>query len=345
MKKGLFSIILLVPIILSACGNDGDSYEHIPSWVNSIDFNPVYGNHYKLAEYSSNRSYSSNENGIFDGRILNPVNYKEDEDTQTWYQIDIDDTDDQNDYSDENIVFNGYNTQIEQYLSDIEEGFLETEQIINLIDILDSNDDIINCSHNIYEETILYNNFFYGDYYEFNNYHRTENIEKKRYENNIVNSNIEGTILKPDGYTIDFTAIEQIWTDENNIYELYEETFPVGFALANNYKITTERGSENLKKALSISGGGIAKRWFEKYLVQYQEYTDETHEKYRLEYNYQIIATKQEQTTQISFSGFNTQYQENENTIYEMELYYRVFIVGGTVFAIEANQIYWAQII
>jgi hypothetical protein len=343
----------MIIVLASSCESSGSlswySYSY-PSYETSLfDFNPIFGSKRKLAEYFITRDFSQVEAGIYDGVLLNPANYPEDEEADPYYRINQEEETSSSvepiDYSDEVIEFAPQNYELANLIDSFTDGELDSDDIDSIINSLDINDDFINHQTIEFESIILYHDFFNGQYYAFNNNYEVENRSLTRYENDIIAGSGNATILYQDGFSHSYTIEEQILATGFKIYEMRDETFPPGSTLAEDYKITSNRVSGNYKQALTLGGGGRAIRFISERIEEYETAKSESSEQFASMYSYQLDGSKQGDEVSLVFTSHIDQHIDETNSdVYEMDLSYEITIEGGILTRIASHQTYWSNI-
>lgn len=334
------SATAMMVIMLSGCFG-GDTSEN-PSYYSfsSFDyFEKALEDKTIRTQYLVHRTYVHQaEVGSFEGTLLNPQNYPEDDTAEPYYR---DPEATEGNFSGESIVFGQENQSLADVVDTLDIGTLSNTEISTLIERLDGNDDFINAQDIFYYERNLEQDFLNGSYYAFNNYFRTESIEIKRYDNFIVHGTGEGHIVFQDGFDIDFSIQTQTIATASTIYHMRDETFPEGFRLAEDSKQTSLRYPGNFKRALTFGGGGQARRFIEKYQSLYQPSNGPIQSN---QYAYSIWGEKYSDVTQLVFYAYRPQPILFETqTITDMTLRYTVTIAEGYVKDILAVQTFFQE--
>lgn len=318
-----------------------------PSYTSpAFDFNPIFGTKRKLSEYEITRSFGLVESTLFEGPVLNPQNYAEDETGDPYYREDESSiVAEPIDYSEEEIIFEGQNNILHDFLETRQGGSLSEVEITELFDILDQNDEIINHQEVVSSETILYHGFLDGQQYSYNNYHKIEQRELTRFDNDIIDGSGSGIVYFQDGFEHEYTLTEQIQATGFKVYEIRDETFPSGSTSAFDYKISSMRQPGMFKQALTMGGGGRAKRFITDTLEIYAPYLDYESDDFSEYYSYDITSEKTEEKTTVTFTLQIDQHLEAETKmVYEMDLIYEIIIEDGIVTTIHAHQVTWANL-
>ncbi len=338
---------LLITSFLSGCSTSNISFYSTsnPSyWSPYFDFNPVFGKQRKLSEFYILRTYHVGEESNFDGTLLNPRNYEDDGEVPFYRSSELSDSSSSHmpiDYSDEVIEFMGHDATLANLIATYNVGALSPVQIDDLLNNLATNDDIVNFEEIDFTETIYYHDFFSGPYYAYNNYHKIENVQSSRYDNQIVHGTGTGTIYYQDGFVDEYSLVEQIRSDGYFIYEMRDETYPDTSNRETDYKRVSPRTDGNFKDALRLGGGGRALRWLDKRAENYGPYIDGTKPGYQNFYALSLTATKTTISTNITYHLQVSQHiGENNTAVYNMDLLYIVTITNGIVSSIEQLQTY-----
>ncbi len=347
--KYLSSAAIFFTLLTSGCASSDTSLYSIsyPSYETSLfDFNPIVGDRRKLAEYSLDRTFDITTPGDYEGTLLNPANYAEDENAEVFYRPDESELPPEpSDMSEETISFSGHDDTLALLIDSFNVGILSTAEIESLLEVVDSNDDEINHYEATYAETILYHDFLEGPYYGYKNQHKTEIKNVTRYDNAIVHGTGTGHIIYQDGYEQDYALAEQIRATGYKIYEMRDETYPTGSTLARDYKRTSDRITGNFKDALQVGGGGRAKRFIADQTETYTPFVDTESLTFNPAYSFEVTAEKRIDDTILTFSVHIDQHIDSEGEdVYEMELNYEVVIVSGVIDAHHLVQTYWAAL-
>ena len=347
MKKGfLIAIVSLSSIVFSSCGGDissssstaGPSSSQGSSW----DISSVDGDRRILATYTSHRTFGGSANGNFDlEQLLNPAHYTEDEAAAPLYETEG--YSDHIDRSSEEIVFSSTpNTALATFADGVSTGSLSESQISGLLDILDTNDDIITESWQEYTETVLYYDYLYASYDDDYNYVKTSNFDIKRYDNLVKSGTSESNIFYADNYSIDFTEIDQVYGDAYNVYSIHDEIYPTAFRYnAQDSIVTSPRDVGTLKQALTVGGGNHAKKWISKYTTTYDDYMNPSSENYNSAYSYELTAQKSASGIVLKFDSHRNAYEDPvDGTYYDMDLDFTVTVANGIVSAVDTYQRY-----
>ncbi len=346
-KKPYIALGIALIGALSSCqSSQGYSFFSLsyPSYTNSdFDFDYAYGDKRKLAEYQITREYFEDTLTTFDGVLLNPANYPEDEDSSTYYSPTS--SYDALDLSDEWIEFPPYQDDLAALIEGLPEGAINDLEVLqSVLDQSSSNDSLIVRQAIDYEETSLYHDYENGDYYAFNNFHKTETMTLRRYADPLVSGSGSGHIEYQDGFDDEYTVAEQIRANGYFIYEMRDETFPPGSTSAVDYKITTPRVAGNYLSALLIGGGGAASRFINELMTLYDNLSNPDSETYNPHYAYELSGIKTASDFVMSLQAHvEPHYDDADEEVYGMDLDYEFTIVEGIVTQVMAHQVYWTN--
>lgn len=331
MKQWLYLVTSV--LVLSSCWGESSSSSSIFSFSEFDYFSREENGKTIRRQYVIHRHFSVNENGKFDGVLLNPLNYPEDETIQPYYRTTANEP---GDFSNETLTFASQNDVLRDYLNNYSNQRFSVQETSDLLEIMDQNDEMINTQSIFYFDRNVSEDLDNGSYYVFNNFFRQETSVVKRYDDFVLNGEGSGNILYQDGFEVDFTFQTQIYANESTIYQLRDETFPEGIRTAKDSKATSLRDHGNFKQALTIGGGGQAKRFIDTYSQLYQLTGGVLDPN---QYAYTLRAEKTMDHTKVTFyiyrpiAGlFQTQ------TLQDMTLTYEVYIRDGIVSDIVARQ-------
>ena len=320
-------------LVLSSCWGDNPTSSSIFSFSAFDYFNKQENNQTIRRQYVVHRQFSLTDIADDPVALLNPLNYPEDASIDPHYRVSGAQI---GDFSSENISFASKNNVLSQYIEGITNTRLSVNQVNGLIDILDHNDEFINTQNIFYYDRNLSEDLDHGSYYAFNNFFRQETSVVQRYPSHVVQGVGEGSMLYQDEFEVDFSFQTQIFGTDSTIYQLRDETFPEGIRTAKDSKATSLRVEENLKKALTIGGGGQAKRFIETYREAYQLTGGVLDPN---EYAYTLRGEKTSEHTKLTFYIYRPIPGLFQNqTLQDMTLNYEVYIRDGYVTDIVARQ-------
>ncbi len=346
-KKSYIALGIALIGALSSCqSSQGFSFFSLsyPSYTNSdFDFDYAYGDKRKLAEYQITREFFEETPILFEGVLLNPANYPEDEDASAFYNPTG--SYEADDLSDEWIDFPSYQDDLATLIEGLPEGDITDPEVLqSVLDQSGSNDALIVRQEIDYEETALYHDYENGVYYAFNNFHKTETMTLRRYADPLVSGSGSGQIEYQDGFDDAYTVTEQIRANGYFIYEMRDETFPPGSTSAVDYKITTPRVPGNYMAALLIGGGGAAARFIGELTTMYDQLSYPESETYNPNYAYELSGIKTASDFIMSLQAHvEPHYDEADEEVYGMDLDYEFTIADGIVAQVTAHQVYWAN--
>jgi hypothetical protein len=332
---------------LSSCQSAADySFYSLsyPSYTNSdFDFDYAYGDKRKLAEYEIRREYFTDTPVAFDGVWLNPANYNEDEETDTFYHPTG--SYDSQDLSEETIEFLPYRDDLAELIEGFPNGEItDRTDLEAILDQAGTNDATIVRQEIEYEETALYHDYESGPYYAFNNFHKVETMTLRRYLDPLVSGTGGGHIEYQDGFDESYSAIEQIRATGYFVYEMRDETFPPGSTSASDYKITTPRVIGNYHDALLLGGGASSARFIAETLATYDELMNPLSESYNSNYAYVLSGTKTDDDLVIKLENqVQPHVNDLDEEVYGLDLAYEFTIVDGIVIELTAHQTYWTN--
>jgi hypothetical protein len=253
-----YKFTLLIVLLLSGC-----MWWQTPSSSMSLsvstslipipndEFNPSINGRTLLREVVIEETYSRVELEPLPALPLSPINFPATQNVVTAYAL-LDT--DLGTIENEAITFQTTSPQTNTVLASMAiSQMLNEQETMTLLQSLQPSDERFNQLHRTKKDRnlsfpVVRNN----PYYWFNNYIREEQGFIRRYPNEVMFG--EGTIhiMFQTNVVINPTYQYQRHGDDTTIYEIYDETYPLGFFGAQDYQYRTPRGPGNLKHALTM---------------------------------------------------------------------------------------------
>jgi hypothetical protein len=157
------------------------------------------------------------------------------------------------DFSNQQILFSSEPLKVTDYQSSFaSQPIIRGNSVLSLLDRLAETDDVFNQKMVQSLEKDLSFDVLGEPYFWFNNYLREEETIYTRYTNELVQGISDIEIEYQTEVKVEVEAISQLYSDGVLIIELYDETFPVGFFGASDYRTEVIRTQSNFKKALNL---------------------------------------------------------------------------------------------
>ncbi|MEY3692013.1 MAG: hypothetical protein RLZZ388_184 [Bacillota bacterium] len=252
MNKKLYLPIIFV--VLSGCRPANSS--SISSVLNSStpipneDFNPYINGRTILRETLIETTHNIVELSVLDPLPLFEFNYPTLEDVVTPYAV-IDAV--EGDFQNQNITFLNQNPNVGSSLSSLAlNQQIEGQEAILAIRNLQPSDERFNQTQIIRKHRDLSHVYFGSDYYWFNNFVEEEELLLSRHPNLVTYGQGTINLMFQTEISIDIDLDYQLYADATTIYEIRDETYPVGFFGAQDRKFETIRTQDNFKQALTM---------------------------------------------------------------------------------------------
>jgi hypothetical protein len=214
------------------------------------DFIPIVNNRIFLIEDIVQRTFAIENNGTLSPRPLAPINFPVTENVVTPYAPASSEIEDA---SEEVITWSNQPLSTEIFANNLTVGqSLIGEPVLNWLQSQQTTDEKWNHLTTNRKLRDLSHVYFSSDYYWFNHFTREEVSQIKRYDNEIVFGTGNVEIIFQTGVNISPQFAFQRHADPTTIYEIYDETYPVGFFGAQDYQYRTPRTLGNFKQALTL---------------------------------------------------------------------------------------------
>lgn len=249
MKKFLISLT-----ILTSCG----TISSLPSSSSSFLSSPIANSMFDktlpegLLLYEKTLSYEffSIPASVFQGELLQANNFRRIEGYTPFYSVANATL---SDFSNQQLSFFNEPLKVEDYQSSFSvQNTIQGNSVMSLIDRLVRIDDVYNQKVVTSIEKDLSFDVLGDSYFWFNNYIREESSTYTRYTNNIVRGITNIDIEYQTEVMVPVDAISQVFSDGALIIELYDETYPIGFFGATDYRTEVIRTQSNFKRALNL---------------------------------------------------------------------------------------------
>lgn len=249
MKKLLSSFIILTSCgTISSLPSSSSSFFSIPIANSMFDKTHPDG----LLLYEKILSYEFNliTPSSFEGEPLQANNFRRVEGYNPFYSVSNARL---SDFSNQQLSFFDEPLRVEDYQSSFSnQNILQGNSVLSLLDRLVRTDDVYNQKIVTSVEKDLSFDVLGDSYFWFNNYIREESTTYTRYTNDMVRGLTDIQIEYQTEVIVPVGAISQVFSDGALIIELYDETYPIGFFGASDYRTEVIRTESNFKRALNL---------------------------------------------------------------------------------------------
>jgi hypothetical protein len=250
MRKLLVSLIILTSCgtISSLPSNSSSSFLSIPI-ANSM-FDKSHPEGLLLYEKVLNYEFNSITPSSFEGERLQANNFRRIDGYNPFYSVSNARL---SDFSNQQLLFFSEPLKVEDYQSSFsDQNTIQGNSVLSLIDRLARTDDVYNQKNVTSVEKDLSFDVLGDSYFWFNNFVREEAITYTRYTNDMARGISDIRIEYQTEVVVQVDAISQVFSDGALIIELYDETYPIGFFGASDYRTEVVRTQSNFKKALNL---------------------------------------------------------------------------------------------
>jgi hypothetical protein len=249
MKKLIF-----VLVVMTSCGANTSSVSSSTNSTSSSSFtNSLFDKSIPegrlLKEDTSSFEFLKETFDSYEGSFFLPQTFRQDEERSVFYEVE---NAIESNYASQLLTYSTTNHLVSNYLSLFpSSNRIEGDAVAPFLRSILAGDDAYTGKVETSFSRDLSFDVLGEPYYWYNNYLSNSVLASTRYEG-ITETIVQRDIEFQTGVDIDVSSVTQILSDGVFIYELTDETYPIGFFGANDYKIQTIRTEDNFKEALSV---------------------------------------------------------------------------------------------
>jgi len=249
--------LLALPIfflVLSGCRLTPSSSSTLSSTTSipipNEDFNPIINGRTILKETVIETSYQ-----IINPSVLNPLplaefNFPAIEDVVPPYAVSDAIL---GDFANQSIQFSNQTLVMPSNVSSLSVNqSIEDQEVVQVLSTLQPTDERFNQLQSQRKHRDLSHVYFGSDYYWFNQFVEEEEITLTRHTNPVIYGQWQMHKMFQTEVTIPISVDYQLYADASMIYEIRDETYPIGFFGAQDQKFETIRTVDNYKLALTM---------------------------------------------------------------------------------------------